>query len=56
LNAWTSVVQKIMHNINVISRAGVSNDETCFEQIIFIFYLFERHCEFFFVYNLHTSS
>jgi hypothetical protein len=37
LNACTSVVQKIMRNINVIYRVGVSRDDTCFEQIIFIF-------------------
>jgi len=43
-----------MHNINVISRVGVSNDETCFEQIIFTFYLFERHCDLFFLFTTCT--
>jgi hypothetical protein len=48
LNACTSVVQNIMCNTNVIFGIGVSKDDTCFEQIILFFYLFEKHCEFFF--------
>ncbi len=32
-NAFSIIVQKTMHNINVVSGVGVSEDETCFEQV-----------------------